>query len=273
MSFIPLLNLVKAERAFITDTLINDSPLLIGVSLSLGTKYSLEVQVGYEIRSRQSLSSVDELRKYLNVVFGNTLDEEALSQETGIFDYIDTSQARKRSITKKTFLPLSCSHAKAIVSTDSARLKNHEFHLGSSQSLDVFIVPNRHYVLSSKNIIINLHEYDYNLGLLIKSFETRYKYQFDRENRLKIISRAKSQLHPALFGALKFAIKHKRFPRKSGRNRTDEADIWEFVRHEYVDSPHTANAVIYEGAIIRQEDIWKQYNETYSKYLIAGICS
>ncbi|WOI39323.1 hypothetical protein R1T43_09935 [Alteromonas sp. CI.11.F.A3] len=272
MSIIPLLNLVKAERTFIIDTLIYDSPLLVGVGLSLGTNYCLEIQVGNDSRSRQPLSNVDELRRYLNVISSDAFDEEALSQETSIFDYIDTSQAKKRSITKKTFLPLSCSHAKAIVSSDSARLKNHEFHLGSSQSLDVFIVPNRHHVLSSKNIIVNLPVYDFNLSLLLKKFETKYKHQFDRVNRLKIISKAKGHLHPALFGALRFSIEHKRLPRKCGRNRTDEADMWEFIRHDYVDSPHTANAVIYEGTMIRQEDIWKQYNETYSKYLIAAIC-
>ncbi|NDV93086.1 hypothetical protein GTH32_18110 [Alteromonas sp. 345S023] len=274
MKNIPFNKLVAPERDYIAYELSPFSPELIGIYQPLKKNYRIELQYMDAGESRQGISDEQELLSYLDVL-NSKVDVEVLQQKTGVLDYVDSSNSKKRSLTQNDFLPLSLSLVQKIVKGKAQSCTECvEIALGFSQGVTVFLCTHYTLKLNINDLYVSRIKYDAALALLVKRYKESVKPISNSYVRLKNRKNHRLDLSPVLTAALTFTLRHGRLPRRIDSNLTDEPILWSLMVDEFGAFKNGNEEVIdFDGARIRYDDVWRVYRQTESKYLVQEICN
>ncbi|MEW9796646.1 hypothetical protein [Alteromonas sp. CYL-A6] len=269
-------SLVKAEQSLITSSSFPNDTHLIGVALNIGKDYQVYVEVDDQPESRVPIESVTDLTRYLEAishVVGDIAIPE-LNRMTDILEFLDSEGRPPIKIDRSITLYLTADYVNRLLSGEKA-LRLDLFTIGVECGLRFYVETADHIEVRLKDIVVNLTIYDKILRQMITKYSQSQPSEQSLLDRLKLRTPYKDDIHPCLYGAFKFTVLLRRFPRKAGHDKHDETKMWEFIEKRYAKSPTKPNSasILFNGKTYDLDGMWKQYGETFAKHLIDEVQS
>lgn len=267
-NFIKLKQLPRAEQYSLLALHRVHSDKLFGVAPIVKQDYTLYIQKGDVDESSSPVSTLTDISEYLESANIKVTVEE-LVNSLNILDYVEYDGVKKNNIDGHTVFTLHNDWVKKIRDSGSA-IEKSTFLLGVSNSLEFYVKLGKTISIFEEDMQVETSEYDMRAELAIRDFLDIYPSQIAQEDYFKTLCRDVEELHPCLYGALKFFTSKIRLPRKEGHDRTDELTMWRFITKKYGKS-YQPNTVNYLGRSYSLDGMWKHYQETYNEIVLKAL--
>jgi len=257
--------LTKDERQLLSKL---GSPSLFSSNLDIGLDYKLGVEVTDIPQSKVLLHTDEDFRNYLSAISNSYPSKyEELVQSSDLFlKYLTTKKHAKEPMLKTSVLALDCDDAKYAI-RNQADIFIECFYIGSCEGLTLTLNTYEAQKIKVKNIFFIKEEFEQHVWYLTELIWKNIQSIARFNNALRLISNDDESRQCVIYGIMQFFKQKRRLPYN---NKEDLKVIWRHISehypaHEEKDTVKTPDGIFSYG------EIWKRYDATYSKHLLAYL--